>query len=450
MAPEYQPPEVQVPASFREADGWSPAQPMDHAPRGAWWQAFGDPLLDELEARAEAASPTLAAALARYDQARAAARVDEAGLFPDVSVSGSAVRRRVSGNRPLANGEPQTYSDYVAGGALSYELDLWGRIRDSVRASRAEAEASAADLAAARLSLQAAVADAYMRLRGLDAQAELLRQTVEAYERALELTQKRYRGGVASPIDVNRAQTVLANARAQISAIANERAATEHEIAALVGAVASDFRIPPGAATPVAPELPAGLPSELLQRRPDVAAAERRMFAANARIGVAKAAFFPSVTLGASGGWETTHGQLLETPNSYWALGPLSAALSIFDGGRRSARVKMSRADYEAQAARYRDTVLAAFRQVEDALAASRHLAAQAVDQREAAEAAARTAQLALTRYRNGAADYLAVVTAQTDELNARRALIAIETQRLRARIALVRALGGDVEKTDG
>ena len=443
MAPEYRPPETQVPATFKEVEGWAAAKPMDDAPRGAWWEAFGDPVLDDLEDRAAKASPTLAAALARYDQARAIARIDASDLLPEVDAVGQASRERVSGNRPLANGTPQTYSDYTVGGVLDYELDLWGRIRDSVKASRADAAASAADLASAQLSLQAAVADAYARLRGLDAEAALLRQTVEAYAKAYTLTSKRYDGGIATAIDVNRAKTVLGNARAQISAVANERAATEHEIAALVGAVASDFSIPARVQPLKAPALPTGLPSELLQRRPDVAAAERRMFAANARIGVARAAFFPTVTLGLSGGWETTHGKLLQTPNSFWGLGPLSAVLPLFDGGRRSAQVKLSRADYEELAANYRETVLTAFRQVEDAIAANRHLATQAVDQRSAAEAAERTSQLAFKRYRDGASDYLEVVTAQTDALQAQRALLAVETQQMRASIALVRALGG-------
>lgn len=448
MAPDYRPPEMQVPAQFKEAEGWTAAQPMDHMPRGSWWEAFNDPVLNDLERRAEEASPTLSAALARYDQARAIAGIDEADLYPSVAAIGDASRRRVSGNRPLGNGTPQTYSDYVVGGTLDYELDLWGSIRNSVRASRANAAASAADLASARLSLQAQVADAYIRLRGLDAEAELLRQTVVAFERAHELTVKRHRGGIASSIDVNRAKTVLGNARAQVSAVANERAATEHEIAALVGALASDFRIEAQVQSLVAPSLPAGLPSELLQRRPDVAAAERRMFAANARIGVARAAFFPSLTLGLSGGWETTHGKLLQTPNSFWGLGPLSAVLTLFDGGRRDAQVRLSRADYDELAADYRETVLTAFRQVEDALAAGRHLATQAVDQRSAAEAAGRSSQLAMSRYRDGASDYLAVVTAQTDALDAQRALLAVETQRMRASIALVRALGGTPART--
>ncbi len=444
MAPDYRPPQVAAPESYKEVEGWTAATPLDGAPRGNWWAAFGDPVLDDLEARAEKASPTLAAALARYDQARAVARAETSDLFPQMGVGGDASRERVSGNRPLANGQPQTYNDYSVGASLDYELDLWGRIRNGAKAARAEAQAGGDDLASARLSLQAAVADAYVRLRGLDAEADLLRQTVDAFGRAYDLTAKRHDGGIASGIDVNRAKTVLGNARAQISQVANERAATEHEIAALVGEVASGFSLPPSVQALDAPALPAGTPSALLQRRPDIAAAERRMFAANARIGVAKAAFFPSLTLGLTGGYETTHGKLFETPNSFWGLGPLSAALAIFDGGRRAAQVKLSRAEYDEVAAGYRDTVLTAFREVEDAVAANRHLATQAVDQQAAAQAAARTSDLAFTRYRDGASDYLEVVTAQTDALEAQRALLAVQTQRMRASIALVKASGGD------
>jgi multidrug efflux system outer membrane protein len=289
------------------------------------------------------------------------------------------------------------------------------------------------------------VADAYARLRGLDAQAELLRQTVSAFTKAYDLTDRRHKGGIASGIDVNRARTVLDNARAQISAIANQRAGTEHEIAALVGAVASDFAIPARTQPLTAPDVPAGAPSELLQRRPDIAAAERRIFAANARIGVAKAAFFPSLTLGLSGGFQTTHGDLFSTPNSFWGLGPASAILSLFDGGRRKAQVRMSRAEYEALSAGYRDTVLSAFAQVEDAIAANHHLTDQIMHQSSAANAAERTSNLALTRYRDGAADYLEVVTAQTDALDARRAVLIAQTQRMQASVALVKALGGIV-----
>lgn len=443
MAPEYRAPEMAVPTAYKEVAGWAPATPVDDAPRGAWWAPFGDPVLDDLEKRAEAASPTLAAAFARYEQARAVARVNGSELFPSVIAGGSASRERVSGNRPLANGTAETYSNFEIDAALDYELDLWGRVRNSVKAGRADAEASAGDLASARLSLQAAVADAYFRLRGLDTEAELLRQTVDAFERAYELTAKRHDGGIASGIDVNRARTVLAEARAQISAIANRRVATEHELAALVGEVASGFSVAPFAKPPAAPAMAAGLPSVLLQRRPDIAAAERRMYAANARIGVAKAAFFPTLTLGLDAGYQTTHGALLEAPNSFWGLGPLSAVVSLFDGGRRKAQVALSRAEYDELAAGYRATVLTAFREVEDALAALRYLGTQLADQREAAEAAARTRDLALTRYRDGASDYLEVVVAQTAALDAERAVLTLETGRAQAAVALAKAIGG-------
>lgn len=446
MAPAYQPPQIAAPESYKEMEGWTQATPMDVAPRGAWWSAFGDPVLDDLETRAEAASPTLAAALARYDQARAVARVETSDLIPTVGVGADGSRRRVSGNRFQGNGNAQTYNDYSVGATLDYELDLWGRIRNSVKAANADAQASEADLAAARLSLQASVADAYARLRGLDAQADLLHRTVEAFDRAYRLTDTRHEGGIASGIDVNRARTTLSNAKARISAVANERAATEHELAALTGAVASGFAIAPQVQALKAPAVPTGAPSALLQRRPDVAAAERRMFAMNARIGVARAAFFPSLTLGLSGGWQTTHGQLLSTPNSVWGLGPLAAALTLFDGGRRKAQVKLSRAEYDEQAASYRVTVLGAFRDVEDGIAALRHLSVQLVDQRDAAQAAQRTSDLAFTRYRDGASDYLEVVTAQTDALDAQSALLNAEFARMRASVALVKALGGSVD----
>ena len=433
MAPDYRPPATPVPRDFKELEGWTAATPMDQAPRGQWWEAFGDPVLNDLEARAEQASPTLAAALARYDQAKAAAGIERADLFPQVKAGGDASRQRLSGNRFGGNGTAPVYDDFSVGATLDYELDLWGRIRNSVKAARADAQASEADLASARLSLQAAVADAYARLRGLDAEAELLRQTVDAFGKAYRLTTTRHDGGIASGIDVNRAKTVLDNAQAQISAVANERAATEHEIAALVGAIASDFSIPVRVQPLRAPELPVGAPSQLLQRRPDIAAAERRIFAANARIGVARAAFFPTLTLGLSGGYQASHGELFSKPSSFWGLGPASAVLALFDGGRRRAGVRMSRAEYEEMTADYRETVLGAFRQVEDALAANRHLADQAVSQRGAATAAGRTSELALTRYRDGASDYLEVVTAQTDALEAQRALLAVQTQRMRA-----------------
>lgn len=444
FAPAYTPPQTAAPATFKEApQGWASATPRDSESRGLWWQTFGDPQLDALEDRLEKASPSLAAALARYDAALAAARVSQADLFPTLSASASGVRARTSGTRPNAV-RPNTYTDFLIGGALDYEIDLWGRVRNSVAASRADAQASDADLANARLSLQAALADAYFQLRGLDAQAALLAQTVSANGRALELTTTRHDGGIASGLDVSRAQSVFSDARAQISDVARQRAVTEHAIAALIGELPSTFSIAPVDALATPPLLPGETPATLLQRRPDIAAAERRMAAANARIGVARAAFFPSISLGLSGGWEATHGPLISTPSSFWGLGPLAAAVDLFDSGRRKARVRMSRADYEEMSADYRGTVLAAFQDAEDAIAATRHLATQFTDADAAATASARTLDLALVRYRDGASDYLDVVTAQTGALAAQRAAITVRTRQWQAAVALVRAMGGN------
>jgi multidrug efflux system outer membrane protein len=444
MAPDYAPPTLTTPAAYKEApSGWTAATPMDQVPRGTWWAMFNDPVLDDLEGRVERASPTLAAAVARHDAARAAAGEVAADLYPTITAAADVSRERTSARRPGAT-KSSRFTDATVGAYLAYELDLWGRVRNSVRAARAEADASAADLASVRVSLQASLADAYFRLRGLDAEAALLRKTVDAYGKALELTQARHEGGAASGLDVNRAQTLLSSARAQISSVANRRAATEHEIAALVGALPSAFSIPAtDAEIGEPPAVPAEAPASLVQRRPDVAAAERRIAAANARIGVSRAAFFPDLTLGLAGGFESSHSNLLSAPAGFWALGPLSAALDLFDGGRRQARVRISRAEHDEAAATYRAAALTAFREVEDSLAASRLLAAEAADQNAAAAAASRTSDLALTRYREGAADYLEVVTAQTAALDTEREAITVQTQRMQTAVALVRALGG-------
>lgn len=450
LAPRYAPPATAAPAAYKEMPpGWTAATPMDSASRGAWWTMFHDPMLDSLETRMEEASPTLAAAMARYDAARAAAGEANADLYPTVGASADLIRERQSARRPNAT-RSSRYTDATVGGSLAYEIDLWGRVRNSVRAAHADADASAADLQSVRLSLQASLADAYFRLRGLDAEAALLRQTAEAFARALELTSARHDGGAASGLDVNRAQTQLSDARAQISDVANRRASTEHEIAALIGMLPSELALAPdGAGIAAPPAIPVEAPARLVQRRPDVAAAERRIAAANARIGVARAAFFPALTLGGAAGFEASHGSLLGSPASFWALGPLAAVVDLFDGGRRRARVRMSRADYDEAAANYRQVVLTAFRETEDQLAATRLLAAQARDQHDAAAAASRTSDLAFTRYREGASDYLEVVTAQTAALDAQRAEIDVQTQRSRTAIALVRALGGGMSQND-
>jgi multidrug efflux system outer membrane protein len=399
-------------------------------------------VLDDLEDRAEKASPTLAAALARYDQAQAVVKGERASLVPEIDASGSFARTRVSADRPLSNGSAQTYNNAIVGGGLSYEVDLWGRIRASVSAARAEAQASDEDVVSARLSLQTSVADAYARLRGLDAEAELLRQTVAAFERAYDLTRTRHDGGIASGIDVSRALTVLGNARAQIAAVASQRAATEHEIAALVGRSPRTFplrharspccrwRWPPGSLR--AAPAPA-------RHRGGGAAHGCRQFAD--RRGAGR-------VLPHGYAWPfrrfPDHGRFV-ADRAQHVLGA-GADRGRAGGVRRRAPRGQGAADpaqYTEQAEKYRQTVLMAFRQTEDALAAGRLLGQQVVDQKTAADAAVRSSTLALASYRDGGADYLEVVTAQTQALDAQRALLNVETQQMRASVALVNALGG-------
>jgi len=445
LAPDYAPPQVAAPAAYGNIGPWAPAAPADTASRGPWWAQFADPVLDDLEQRIETASPQLAAALARYDQARAYRQQARSELFPEIGAQASAERDRVSARRPLAGTSgAQRYNDYVVGASASYELDLWGRVRNMVSAGRANEQASAADLANVRLSLQAELADDYFRMRGLDAETALLEATVDAYQRAFKLTDARHSGGASSGLDVGRAQTQLSSARAQLAEVAAERALLEHAIAALVGENASSFTIARATTGMAQPRpVPVGAPSTLLQRRPDIAAAERRMAAANARIGMQKAAFFPTISLGLAGGYETTGGDLLSKSTSFWALGPAAAVLSLFDGGRRRAAVAVARGEFDEAAANYRQTVLDAFRAAEDQMTLANRLAESARDQAEAVKAAEQTNRLALIRYREGAADYLEVVTSQTAELEAKRTALDIRTRRLQANVDLIRAFGG-------
>ncbi|MBU6207206.1 MAG: efflux transporter outer membrane subunit [Alphaproteobacteria bacterium] len=443
QVPRYAAPIVQTPTTYKEAGPWIMAQPDDSAARGKWWAIFGDPQLDALETRLNKDNPSLAAADARYAQALAVAGQARSGLLPAITVNADASRNRLAAGHPLGQGNSLTYTERDIGTAFGYEVDLWGRVHANLAAARADAQASAGDVAAARLLLQAQLATIYFALRGDDEALALYARTVDSYARAYALTQTRHEGGIASGIDVNRAQTQLATAKAQRDAVFADRAVLEHTLAVLTGVPPSALTLSPVKYIAGLPDVPVSAPSTLLQRRPDIAAAERRVYAANARIGVARAALFPQVTLGGSAGFQTVSGALLTAPNTFWALGPASALATLFDNGKRRAAIAQARAQFDEASANYRETVLGAFRDVEDALARLRWLAAQTQDQSEAVRGANATLDLALFRYRSGAADYIEVTTAQTDSLNAERALVTLHVQQAQARVDLVRALGG-------
>ncbi len=451
LAPPYVAPTLTTTATYKEGGPWAKAEPGDALPRGAWWNGFQDPTLDGLEPQVPIANPTLKAALATYDQARALAAQARAAYLPTIEGTESNTYNRQSQER-LFRGSSQRNEEAnnLLSAQLNYEVDLWGRVRNLVRSGEAAAQATAADLANAQLSLQADLADTYVQLRGLDAQDRLLRSTVAAYTRAYDLTNARHIGGVASGLDVSRAAAQLSAAKAQINDVAAQRAVYEHAIASLVGQPASGFAIAPSTAVArLIPPEPAGAPSTLLQRRPDIAAAERRAYAANRQIGVARAAYYPTVVLGAQGGWQNIGGNdLLTTPDTFWTIGP-QLALTLFDGGRRRAVVAAAKAGFELASADYRSTVLTAFQQVEDQLALGEHYGAEDVDEASAVRSAQVTTRLSLIRYREGATNYLDVVTAQTAELQAEQTLLALQTHRQQASVNLVRALGGGWSTAD-
>jgi NodT family efflux transporter outer membrane factor (OMF) lipoprotein len=443
QAPAYRPPAIAVPAAFKEAGPWVPAAPA--APVGdQWWTSFGDSQLNGLEARLLADNPDLATEYARWREARAAVGELGAGVLPAVAVGTSLTANRQSDDRPLRGAnQPDLYGAHTVEGSIGYEVDLWNRVHNRIKAGRAEADATGDDAAAARLALEAELAKDYLALVGLDRESETLAKAVSAYGRADELTQNRFAGGIANGIDVGRAGATLADAQGQLADVRDQRARIEHAIASLVGANASDFSLAPTTAQLPIIAPPTLLPSQLLQRRPDIAAAERRMFAANREIGVARAAFFPSLLLGANGGFQSTAlSGLLSAPNLFWSLGP-SIALPLFDGGRRHAKVEEARARWDEAAGSYRSVTLNAFREVEDGLSRLHYLNQEAVSGDRGVAAATQAARLSWNRYVKGAADYLDVVTAQTAELSARRHIIQVETAQAQAGVALVRALGG-------
>jgi len=451
LAPDYKPPEVLTPAAYKEAGPWAVAQPADEKPRRDWWKDFGDSTLDDLEAQIDSQNPDLAASVARYDQARAYVSQVDASMFPTVGLNASATDNRQSAKRPLRSAnQPNQYAANTIGLQASYEIDFWGQIRNTVAAGEATAQASAADMETVRLGLHAELASDYVALRGFDAELKLLTDTEQAYLHAQALTTARYEAKVASGIDVSRSESQLESARALESDVRAQRAIFEHAIASLVGKPASEFSIVPAVLKLPVPAEPTGLPSSLLQRRPDIASDERKVAAANANIGVAKAAFYPNILLNLMGGFQSTGGGLglLSAPYSFWSVGP-SLALPLFEGGMRHAVEAGAYAARDEAAANYRSTVLGAFQEVEDNLALLHHLGQETVDETQAVTAAEHTADLSLTLYHDGAASYLDVVVSQTDALGAERTLLDLNTRRLQADIKLIRAVGGGWSTTD-
>jgi NodT family efflux transporter outer membrane factor (OMF) lipoprotein len=445
LAPEFK---EQPPDSFKEVDGWKPAQPGDQALRGNWWEIFGDPQLNALEGELTLSNQDLKVAEARLREARATIRYNRSQEFPTISTSPSIANERESNNTPyFPASEAATNSNtgaFTLPVDFSYEIDLWGRVRRTVNASKEEAQATAADLQTARLSLHAELAIDYFELRSADVQKQLLDDTVNDYTNALKLTQNRFEGGAAPKSDVAQAQTQLDGARVQDTDITVMRAQYEHAIATLIGKPPAKFSIAPAPKTVLnLPVIPVGLPASLLERRPDIAADERRVAEANDQIGIARAAYFPTLSLGAEGGFAgTSAADWFNWPSRMWALGP-QLSETLFDAGRRRAVSESATANYDGTVATYRQTALTAFQEVEDNLAALRILEKEAQQQHEATSSAQETLQLFTNRYEGGVDNYLQVITAQTVTLANERNDIDIQRRRMDASVLLVKALGG-------
>lgn len=447
VGPDYKRPAMETPNSYKEAAGWKQAEPGDATPRGNWWEAYADVQLNALVQQVAVSNQNVRAAEAQYRQAAAVLDAAQAQFFPTINATSS-------GSRGQGTSSPSASATLVTPGApirntvrvalnASWEADIWGRIRRDVESNAALAQASAADLGAALLSAQATLVQSYLQLRVLDAQRRLLDETVVAYARSLQITRNRYAAGVAGRVDVAQAESQLQSTRAQAIDLGVQRAQYEHAIAILIGKAPADFSLEPNGQMPALPAIPLSLPTQLLERRPDIAAAERNMAAANARIGIAQAAYFPSLSLSGAGGFQSSSlSQLLTLPNRFWSLGP-ALALTLFDGGARSAQKAQAIAGYDKDVALYRQAVLSAFQEVEDNLAALRILADEIDLQKAAAQAAAEALALTNNQYQAGTVSYLNVITAQATSLAATRNELDITGRRLVAGAALFKALGG-------
>ena len=450
VGPKYHPPAVPPPPAYKEVGDWKPAQPNDQNLGGEWWRIFQDPQLDALELQVNVSNQNLKAAEAQFRQARAALRYSRADYYPTVTAGVSGTRTRVSANRPPPNSifNGITENDFTLPFDVSYQVDVWGRVRRMVESQREQAQASAADLATVNLSMHADLAVDYFQARSLDAEEQLLNTTVTQYEQALQLTESRFQGGIASEVEVQQAKTILQTTRAQAIDVGVLRAQFEHAVAILIGKPPAEFSLPPLPLTVPPPHVPLGLPSDLLERRPDIAAAERRVASANAQIGVAKSAYYPSINLSASGGFESSAiSTLINGPSGLWSIG-LSAVGTVFDVGRRRALTDQARAAYDSQVANYRQSVLNGFQQVEDNLAAVRILENEAKVQDEAVVAAQNSLNLSITRYKGGVTSYLEVITAQNAALTDEVTAVNILGRRMANTVLLIQALGGGWDRS--
>jgi NodT family efflux transporter outer membrane factor (OMF) lipoprotein len=446
LAPVYSPPHYVLPESYKGSGPFQVAQPDQVlSPRGDWWTMFNDPSLNHLEQGLEADNPSLQAALERYTQARDLAAEAQSQLYPQVSIQGTLSDNKQSVNRLFRGSTttPNIQASNVILPSASWAPDFWDAVRNRAHQQKRLAQASAADLVTARLSLEAELASDYFGVHGLDQEIDVLRNSIGAYEKAVEVTQLRYHGGIGSGLDLARASSQLGAAQAQLSETALQRDLLLHAVAVLVGAMPSAFTMPPAHDTqPVPPELPVGLPSELLQRRPDIASAERQMAAANAAIGVSRAAFYPNVTFFGNAGFQDRGWNLVSLPNSLWSIGS-NAALPIFEGGLRRAELQQSWSVYAETRDNYRATVLAAFQEVEDGLSLTQRLKSEVAQQHEASDQAAQALSISTKLYDDGLDNYLSVSVAQVAQLTARTAEVQVQLRQMQAAVSLILALGG-------
>ncbi|NWL76839.1 RND transporter [Pseudomonas taiwanensis] len=453
IGPDYKRPEQSVPVQFKHAEGWSLASPADLEHRGRWWELYDDATLNDLQQRLETSNQTLAQSIAQYRQAQALARGARASFFPSVTANAGKTRSGQGGGDStvrLADGSTVTSSggggvskSYDASLGVNWEIDLWGKLRRQLESDTASMQASAADLAAARLSLQSELAQNYLQLRVLDAQKRLLEATIAGYQRALTLTQNQYRAGIVTRADVAQATTQLKSTEAQAIDLKYQRAQLENAIAVLIGVPPAEFSLAEVDSVPALPNVPTLLPSQLLERRPDVASAERNMMAANAQIGVAKSAYFPSLSLTAAGGYRS--GSLhdwITTPNRFWSIGP-EFAMTLFDGGLIRSQVAQAEASYDQTVATYRQTVLDSFREAEDYMVQLDVLEEESGVQQEALDAARDALRLITNQYRAGTVDYNSVVTNQATALSNERTVLTLMGTRLTTSVQLIAALGG-------